>query len=125
MPHLAALRLLTPVLGISLEPMLGPVDISRWIGKGRRYLDWVIIGGESGPNARPCSQGWITDVIAQCTEERVPVFVKQLGANSNGLQTANPDPVRWAFNHPKGGDPEEWPFYLRRRQFPETVRRTL
>ncbi len=43
-------------------------------------LHWVIVGGESGPGARPCDVGWIRDIVGQCRAAEVPVFVKQLGA---------------------------------------------
>ena len=44
------------------------------------HVDWVIVGGESGPGARPCDVSWIASVVRQCREAGVPVFVKQLGA---------------------------------------------
>lgn len=44
-----------------------------------RFVDWVIVGGESGPKARPCNVAWVRDVVRQCREHHVPVFVKQLG----------------------------------------------
>lgn len=43
-------------------------------------LDWVIVGGESGPGARPCDVAWIRSLLRQCREAAVPCFVKQLGA---------------------------------------------
>ena len=65
---------------------------------------WVICGGESGPGARPFDLAWARDVIAQCRAAGVPVFVKQLG-------------TKLFLNHPKGGDPAEWPEDLRVREF--------
>ena len=44
-------------------------------------LDWLIVGGESGPKARRCDVAWIRSVVAHCKAAEVPVFVKQLGAN--------------------------------------------
>lgn len=61
---------------VSLEPLLEPIDLSRHIDR----LDWVVVGGESGPGARPCELGWIESVVAQCKTAGVPVFVKQLGS---------------------------------------------
>ena len=63
-------------------------------------LHWVIVGGESGPGARPCAIGWIRDIVGQCRAAGVPVFVKQLGARPvrtvrgswiNELQRHGPD----------------------------------
>jgi protein gp37 len=80
---------------ISLEPMLGPVELQRsWLSPysavtgdflprtrdGQHYLDLVIIGGESGQGARPCEISWIRSVIDQCAVAGVACFVKQLGA---------------------------------------------
>lgn len=80
---------------VSYEPALGPVDFERggWSfleplrpppGNKRgweRGLDWVIVGGESGPKARPCNVAWIRSSVEQCKAAGVPCFVKQLGAN--------------------------------------------
>lgn len=93
---------LAAVRWVSVEPMLGPVDLCF-----TTHLDWVVVGGESGPNARPCQVEWIRSVVQQCQAARVPVFVKQLGANCN-------IPLR----HQKGADPSEWPADLRVRQWP-------
>ena len=60
---------------LSLEPLLGPLPSLDLSG-----INWVIIGGESGPGARPCEIGWIRSVIEQCKAAGVPCFVKQLGA---------------------------------------------
>jgi protein gp37 len=59
---------------ISLEPLLGPIhdiDLSA--------INWVIVGGESGPGARPIEQDWIIDIRDQCVANRVPFFFKQWG----------------------------------------------
>ena len=59
---------------LSVEPLLedlGPVDLTG--------IDWVIVGGESGPLARPMHQAWADNVIAQCREQQVAVFFKQWG----------------------------------------------
>lgn len=92
-------------------------------------IDWVIVGGESGPNARPCNVEWIRWVVAQCRAAGVPCFVKQLGAH---VAHTGADPrLSWAagqwdhktcrvtMKQPKGGDPAEWPEDLRVREFPE------
>jgi protein gp37 len=46
--------------GVSLEPLLGPVRLG---GTGRLHLSWVVVGGESGPGARPMEVEWATDVM--------------------------------------------------------------
>lgn len=65
-------------LGVSLEPLLGPVDLTPWLPQ----LDWVIIGGEScfiPERARPMHPDWVDKVIADCRNADVPVFFKQVG----------------------------------------------
>lgn len=127
---------------LSVEPMLEPVDLSMWLPNGEADGDttakhnyehpedsihWVIVGGESGPGSRPCNVDWVRSIVAQCAASGVPCFVKQLGAHPIGRWTESPDksglgegwPAGLKINHPKGGDPAEWPEDLRVRQFPE------
>ncbi len=59
---------------VSLEPLLGPADRISLDG-----LDWVIVGGESGPGSRPMESGWVRDVRDRCSESSVPFFFKQWG----------------------------------------------
>ena len=59
---------------LSAEPLLGPIP--RLPLKG---IHWVIVGGESGPGARPMDRTWVTDIRAQCIHARVPFFFKQWG----------------------------------------------
>ena len=59
---------------LSLEPLLGPLR-----GLDLHGIDWVIVGGESGPGARPMEQVWVTQIRDQCSEGRVPFFFKQWG----------------------------------------------
>jgi protein gp37 len=77
---------------VSYEPALGPVDFRvPFDGANVRALyraapgipriDWVIVGGESGPKARPFDAAWARSTIAQCKAAGAPCFVKQLGAN--------------------------------------------
>ena len=42
-------------------------------------IDWVIVGGESGPGARPMKEEWVLDILEQCQKARVPFFFKQWG----------------------------------------------
>lgn len=89
---------------LSLEPLLGPIDLGQATG-----IDWVIVGGESGPRARPLELQWIEDVLEQCRAANIPAFVKQVGshrAKADGLA------------HSKGGDPDELPLSLGFRMFP-------
>jgi protein gp37 len=134
---------------LSAEPLLGPVNLrciclpqtkheGGWTpimdaltgfygtspvsGADGPKIDWVIIGGESGPGARPCHTDWVRDIVRQCDVAGVKPFVKQLGRDP---QWEAGDIRAWCherFSHPKGGDPSEWPADLRRREFPEVVR---
>mgnify|MGYP006921290005 CR=1 FL=1 len=151
------------VRGLSVEPMLAEVDLERvdlgdagtfdllggrigvegrgWV-EGRwskgRGVDWVIVGGESGPGARafPVIEGLA--LVEACQRAKVPVFVKQLGrrpyvANMNLLDfdrepvtevAPNSPEAAGAFlvlSHKKGGNVDEWPDQLKVRQFPEEV----
>lgn len=67
---------------ISAEPLLGPVDLdwptADYIG-GRRSVDWVVVGGESGPGARPMHPEWARLLREQCRAARVPFLFKQRG----------------------------------------------
>lgn len=78
---------------VSLEPLLGPIDLRQALtyrrndlradDNGGHYLasfrgiDWVVVGGESGPHHRPCKVSWIADIVEQCKAAGVPCYVKQ------------------------------------------------
>ncbi|MBW4690046.1 MAG: phage Gp37/Gp68 family protein [Komarekiella atlantica HA4396-MV6] len=79
-------------------------------------ISWIICGGESGPNSRPCHIEWIESIVIQCQESNTPVFVKQLGAN------AHHQGQRFKTRDKKGGEIEEFPEQLRIREFPVLVR---
>ena len=70
---------------LSVEPLLGPVDLSQWLwadmpGKPRlNRIHWVIVGGESGHGARPMHPDWVRSIRDQCQEAGVPFFFKQWG----------------------------------------------
>ena len=83
---------------LSCEPLLGRVGLSPHL---ERQIDWVIVGGESGPMARPCEVDWMRSIIQQCDLADVPCFVKQLGGRKD-----------------KRSNPNQWPEDLRVRQFP-------
>jgi len=128
--HLRLCRDLVPVLGLSLEPLVGPIDFAALKLHMLHDIDWVIVGGESGPRARPCNVDWIQSIVRQCREAGVPCFVKQLG----DAPEVRCDDRHWSRNPSgscddnscrkivlsarKGGDPSEWPKDLRVREFP-------
>lgn len=135
-----------------------PFTNSLWPGESRKEfgyprelaerptLDWVIVGGESGPNARPFDIEWARSTVRQCKAAGVSVFVKQMGANaftvnetmetgmehhpncSGGSECARlcpvPVPERGFEQEPlrfkdrAGADPSEWPEDLRMQEFP-------
>jgi protein gp37 len=93
---------------LSLEPLLedlGELDLTG--------ISWCIVGGESGPKARPCDVAWVRSIMEQCQEDKVAVFVKQLG--SHVIQ----DCERRIKKEHKGGDMDEWPHDIRVREMPE------
>jgi len=59
---------------ISLEPLLGPLPALNL-----QRIHWVIVGGESGPGARPLQREWVTEIRDQCVSAHVPFFFKQWG----------------------------------------------
>jgi len=59
---------------LSLEPLLGPLDNLKL-----DEIDWVIVGGESGPGARSMNLAWVTSIRNQCVDSKVPFFFKQWG----------------------------------------------
>jgi protein gp37 len=59
---------------LSLEPLLGPLPNLNLAG-----IDWSIVGGESGPGARPIEKAWVTDIRDQCEAAGVAFFFKQWG----------------------------------------------
>lgn len=64
-----------PVRFLSVEPMLGPVSLNRWVP----WVDWVICGGESGPRHRPFDLDWARSLRDQSAAGGVPFFFKQVG----------------------------------------------
>jgi protein gp37 len=149
-PHL--LRCPAAVRFLSCEPLLGPLDLGYWIGgecdcgrveSGRHHgactskqprgrIHWVIVGGESGPKARPCDVAWIESIVGQCRAADVACFVKQLGSRPGYTSpsgdavrrwgetriVAADDGVRLLLRDRKGGEMSEWPEHLRVREWP-------
>ncbi|MBA0127812.1 phage Gp37/Gp68 family protein [Haloechinothrix sp. YIM 98757] len=62
---------------LSCEPLLGPLPNLDLTG-----IHWVIVGGESGPHARPTNPAWVTDIRDQCQQADVPFFFKQWGGRT-------------------------------------------
>lgn len=85
-------------------------------------IDWLIVGGESGPGARPCDLAWIRSLRDQCAAAGVACFIKQLGARpifggDFALKTGPMEAL--GLRDSKGGNWNEWPADLRVREFPQ------
>jgi protein gp37 len=78
MPALA--RTPAAVRFVSCEPLLGAVDLTQWLVDGS--IDWVIVGGESGPGARPMHPKWVRELRDQCSDLETAFFFKQWGAHA-------------------------------------------
>jgi protein gp37 len=145
-PRLLKNRDLAPVLFLSCEPLLGPINLvphfkagsNEFVNSQGINCDWVIVGGESGPHARECNIVWVRSIVEQCKAAGVPVFVKQLG--SKPIEHVQEDMAKvlfpggvpagavcagqyehlrtFRFADTKGGDIAEWPEDLRVREFP-------
>lgn len=129
------LRIPAKLRFLSVEPLLEEVDIRRvpdlmksfnqspygWHNWLRQRIHWVIVGGESGPGARPCNVDWVRSIVRQCQDAGVPCFVKQLGSRPYIDAKAAPlaGPIDLDLTHAKGGNPAEWPADLQVRQFPQ------
>lgn len=59
---------------ISMEPLLEPLKELNLLG-----IDWIIVGGESGPGARPLNEDWVMDIKEECRKSNIPFFFKQWG----------------------------------------------
>lgn len=112
---------------LSCEPLIERVDLDlRKLADGcgprpikTTGIDWVIIGGESGPGARPFYLPWARDLVRQCRDSGAAPFVKQLGARPVAAGDDEADQRRLLnVTHPAGGDMAEWPEDLRVREFP-------
>lgn len=139
------LRTPAAVRFVSYEPALGPVDMAYAVHRrrlGDSQPDWIIIGGESGHDARPFNIEWARNTIAQCKAARVACFVKQLGAR---ITIKNDSLSEWGrdgdcvtaydsdapthqgqeedffLEDSHGGDWNEWPERLRVREWPTRI----
>lgn len=128
------LRLPAAIRFVSAEPLLGPIyfgdDIyAAMSGESSPPIDWVIVGGEFGPNARLCYVDWVRRIVRACHFSGIAVFVKQLGYRYEDPVTgvagvgvelpAEYPKLRQRFKDRKGSDPDEWPEYLRVREWPK------
>lgn len=139
---------------VSYEPALGPVDFSfpqslfpegpsrccydmdcgclgmptdppPWFFPKGEGIDWIVVGGESGPHARPFDLAWARSIVEQCAAAGVACFVKQMGsrpvrrdgASAPGYPPGSIVPLK--LHDRAGADPAEWPEDLRVQQFPE------
>ena len=81
-PRLTVLeRIPASIRFVSAEPLLERIDLSPWLNRGT--LKWVIVGGESGPGARPMDLDWARDLRDQSSNAQVAFFLKQLGGVRN------------------------------------------
>lgn len=121
---------------VSYEPAIGPIE--RWRGPSNDMgeprvdwlrgwdgcepsipgLDWIVVGGESGPGARPCNLEWISNTVEACKEAGVPVFVKQIGSHPVMETPLIKGLLPVAHSDRKGGDMEDWPAEIRVREYP-------
>ncbi len=88
-------RIPAAVRFVSVEPLLERVDLSEWLESGA--VQWVIVGGESGPRARPMDADWVRDLRDQSLKAGVAFFLKQLGGvrNKRGGSLAVLDGRQW------------------------------
>ena len=93
--------------------------------KNHPRLDWVVVGGESGADARPFDVEWSRDTMTQCQEAKVPFFLKQFGRRPTILGVEVVWDFTWRrwtegrFKDSHGGNWDEWPEGFKVRQFPQ------
>lgn len=138
---------------VSAEPLLGQIDFGDALAEQghesggpqgwvvtREPLDWVIVGGETGRDARPCDVEWIRQIVRQCKAAGVPVFVRQIGSTPHigdggagmshyltgsrescwAMDDESTTPITvYEIRDRKGADPDEWPVDIRVREMPE------
>ncbi len=100
------LKIPAAVRFVSLEPLLGPVNIRPLLACARcgiSGVDWVIVGCEKGPGRRRCDLDWIRGILYDCRNADVPCFVKQIEVDGR-----------------VSSDPNEWPEDLRVREYPKS-----
>jgi protein gp37 len=102
------------VLGVSLEPLMGPIDL-----RGISW-DWVIVGGENGNprRVRPYDPAWPHAIIRQCKDLGIPVYHKQVGSHAVAGDAESTYCYR-STEARKGGEPAERPEHLRVEEWPK------
>lgn len=93
---------------LSCEPLVGPVNLAAWLSPGCG-LHWLVVGGESGPNARVMHTGWAHRLLVQGAENGVAVHMKQTGTILAR---------EWGLRSLKGDEPSEWPPEFQVREYP-------
>lgn len=83
---------------LSIEPLIGPIT-----GLQLQSIHWVIVGGESGPGARPIQKVWVEDIRRRCLEAAVPFFFKQWGKREFNADLTDPTISKKHPMHAKGG----------------------
>jgi protein gp37 len=129
---------------ISAEPLLGAINLRRFLTGHEENgidlsreagsmiggcigwtppLDWIIVGGESGPGARSMQIEWAADILDQCRKADIACFMKQLGARPRkNVTTTDGEYIKTVdvkMADRAGGDIQEWPGAMRVREFPE------
>jgi protein gp37 len=113
----------------SADGYSGELSYGHWLdgaaSEDQPGINWVIVGGESGPGARQFVDQWARDLVSECRGASVAVFVKQFGAKPaeyvapSGAPDDGGDLIPLRLASRKGDDMAEWPEDLRVRQFPE------
>jgi len=83
---------------LSIEPLIGPITALPLAG-----IDWVIVGGESGPRARPMQKDWVERIRSSCQRKGIPFFFKQWGKPHFNADPADPTIDKSHPMHAKGG----------------------
>jgi hypothetical protein len=117
-----------PLTSMRIETLLEAVELERdWLSPFHDLtasltptprVSWIVVGGESSHGARPFLTKWARSLVRQCRAVRVPVFVKQLGAEPRMVDGSR-KVVPLRIKSRKGADMSEWPLALRVREYPE------
>ena len=91
------MRTRAAVRWVSYEPILAPVNWRPYFEQG---LNWLIVGGQSGPDFTPMDISWLVNTIEQCRAADVPLFVKQDSGHRSGMRGRIPDEL-WIREYPK------------------------
>jgi protein gp37 len=120
-PQLEAIDL-TGGESIDGMPVVNPLTGADWCDPPIPGIDWCIVGGESGPGARPFNLAWAQSLLEQCKAAGVPYFLKQVGSNPASERDG---PLRGLLEdaRSKGGNMASWPKHLRLREFPKPMER--